>query len=673
MRRLLPISLPLVLALGASGPAHAAWLPDGVLVSGNSLGGGHLLANRAESGGWFVAWRSRAPAPSTDDYNLRLQRILDDGSIAPGWPANGVLVCEALGDRYPAGIVPDGLGGVVIGWNDARHWPAPNGWDIYLQRILPDGSIAPGWPANGLAAVASPNSEWLGDLEATPTHDIVLAWHTGSGAPQYSQGDPGPKSVHTVTRDGVAAPGWPPNGRIIDPLTRPDPPHLASDDSGGWFVAWADSHAANLNSTTAIRVDSLGLPHPEFGSATRRVAVPGGAVGLIPDGSGGVMIALADWRLRPVGYSAFPYMDVYTQHIGPDGAPLPGWPLDAKPICTEYFTQQDIQIIADGAGGAFMAWEDSRNIDSTASDIYVVRITGNGDPAPGWPLAGLRVARNIQPEWEPRIVANGLGGVYVSWVEYLPPYRVRAQHLLANGQVHPNWPPGGRFVTTAAHSTAGAVLAPAGSGNALICWSDGRQSAPGYYCLLLSDEDITAVQVALARLEATPDRVRLEWYASGDPIGVVTLERRSESSGWSARATLAPDGTGRIAFEDREVTPGSRWAYRLAYLDGDTPVTTPETWVDVPAAFELSLTGFRPNPLTTSAWSVEFSLAQRGPGALEVFDVAGRRVARHDLAGFAPGRHQLRLDPAASWRSGVYWVRLSHSGRSFTARGVVAQ
>jgi hypothetical protein len=590
-----------------------------------------------------------------------------------------VLVYEGTGYRWLAGLIPDGAGGAVLAWNDGRDWPTPTSWDVYVQRILPDGSVAPGWPPGGRAVAASPSSDWMDlfpsgtGLARSPTGGIFVAWHTGSAGDPSDSGAPGTKHFIEYDLGGTVAAGWPAEGRSIPGIFIPLGPIVTGDGSGGWFLAWNDSLGLDLNESWIMGVDSVGLPRTEFAAGPTRASTLGGVVGLVSDVSGGALLALTDMRLCPPGRNPFPYMDVYAQHVGADGEPLPGWPLDAKPVCTEYFVQQDIRIISDGSGGAYMAWEDNRNIDSTASDIYVQRITGAGDPAPGWPVAGLRVALSAQPDWGPEIVADGTGGVYLAYEEYVPPYRARAQHLMCNGQVHPNWPLGGKFITATPHLTGGPMLAPASGGNAFVAWGRNETGSPSIYCSLLSDEDITAVLVSLARVEATPEVVRLEWFASGDPLGVVTVERRSESSPWFALRSITPDGSGRIVMEDRDVAPGSRWAYRLAYRDGETPVTTPEAWVDVPAAFELSLTGFRPNPLTTSAWSVEFSLAQRGPGALEVFDVAGRRVARHDLAGFDPGRHLLRLDPAASWRAGVYWVRLSHSGRSFTARGVVAQ
>lgn len=73
-----------------------------------------------------------------------------------------------------------------------------------------------------------------------------------------------------------------------------------------------------------------------------------------------------------------------------------------------------------------------------------------------------------------------------------------------------------------------------------------------------------------------------------------------------------------------------------------------------------------PNPFSI-ATAVGFELGAAGPVALEVFDVAGRRVWA-DYAEFAPGHHQVtwrgtRLD-ATALPNGIYFYRLT------TAQGV---
>jgi endonuclease/exonuclease/phosphatase family metal-dependent hydrolase len=84
-----------------------------------------------------------------------------------------------------------------------------------------------------------------------------------------------------------------------------------------------------------------------------------------------------------------------------------------------------------------------------------------------------------------------------------------------------------------------------------------------------------------------------------------------------------------------------------------------------------------PNPVSF-ATSVRFDLARPGPARLEVFDLAGRRVASLADREFAPGRYTLRWNPTdasgARLGSGLYFVRLSVPGqRPDVARVVLAR
>ena len=66
--------------------------------------------------------------------------------------------------------------------------------------------------------------------------------------------------------------------------------------------------------------------------------------------------------------------------------------------------------------------------------------------------------------------------------------------------------------------------------------------------------------------------------------------------------------------------------------------------------------------------SVAFSLLDAGPARLEVFDLAGRRVADREVGALGAGRHVL---PLGRFAPGVYLVRLSQGSRSATIRTAV--
>jgi hypothetical protein len=192
----------------------------------------------------------------------------------------------------------------------------------------------------------------------------------------------------------------------------------------------------------------------------------------------------------------------------------------------------------------------------------------------------------------------------------------------------------------------------------------------------LSDEVVwdgtTPVALSLLNADATAERVMLTWQGTGAGALEATVERRTETTDWQAIGAALAAGPDRLRFEDSTVVPGTRHGYRLAYVEGgETRLTTP-AWVEVPERFALALEGFQPNPARSGA-NIAFTLPSSGRLQLEVVDVTGRRVFRKRLDDLGAGRHTVRLDAGRALAPGVYLIRLTHGGRTITARGVIVQ
>ncbi len=81
----------------------------------------------------------------------------------------------------------------------------------------------------------------------------------------------------------------------------------------------------------------------------------------------------------------------------------------------------------------------------------------------------------------------------------------------------------------------------------------------------------------------------------------------------------------------------------------------------------LAIDEVRPNP-STSLPGIVYSLDGWTPARLELVDVAGRAILARDLGSPGPGRHELSLGSATPPPPGIYWARLSQSGRSVTTK-----
>ena len=115
---------------------------------------------------------------------------------------------------------------------------------------------------------------------------------------------------------------------------------------------------------------------------------------------------------------------------------------------------------------------------------------------------------------------------------------------------------------------------------------------------------------------------------------------------------------------------GTRYAYRLAYSAGDSEVTTPEVWVDVPVRVFFALDGLQPNPAVDDV-VVSFSLPSAELARLEMFDLAGRRVLEREVGSLGAGTQRLNLSHGVRLPAGVYSLRLIQGERRAVARAVV--
>ena len=184
----------------------------------------------------------------------------------------------------------------------------------------------------------------------------------------------------------------------------------------------------------------------------------------VPDGAGGAIVV---WQEGWTGS-----YDIYMHHVLSDGTLDQSIPPDGRPLCAAAGWQTAPSVVSDGAGGAIVTWADDRN---GASDIYALRFSASGEPAPGWGGAGLLVCAAGNPQLQPTIASDMAGGAIVSWHdERSSNWDIYAQRVLASGVVDPNWPTNGRGVCVAPGHQVGPRVVSDGTGGALIVWQDPR-------------------------------------------------------------------------------------------------------------------------------------------------------------------------------------------------------
>jgi hypothetical protein len=652
-RTVVSVAVAFVTALLVCDRASANWPADGVVLCGACRARGELIASDG-AGGAFVVWTDERNSPTGVNDDIYLQRVTASGAISLGWPADGLAVCLAPGIQGAEYISPDGFGGVIVAWRDYRNAiPGGTGSDIYAQRVLANGTIATGWQVDGTPVTLAPEDQ---------VSPVVLGDGNGGAFFTWDEEYASQPDVHAqrLAPDGTVAPSWPPGGfTVCSAAGLQAGAGLTRDGTGGFFVMWQDlrdgTPAVYAGGVTAAGQLSPGWPQNGIRIVANRYQR-----GLVADGTGGAYLSCATaGSLYDANY--------YLQRFTGTGAIAPGWPDGGALVCQAPDERVGLRMEPDVAGGALLVWSDYR--DHFDDDIYALRMRSDGTRDPTWPANGLAVTNNTALDDYPDLAPDGAGGAYLCWDQYSSATgdRLLIQHLTSAGSVAPGWPSTGLVVPSDVVSLYPHIVAD-GVGGAIVTWCDryGHTRA-----LRLAADGPVVVGVSLVSAEAEPDRARLTWFTAEGSSPLATVERRTETSEWEPLGTITANGSGQLQYEDRAVTPGSRYAYRLSYADGAATAYSAETWVTIPAP-RFALRGLTPNPSYGDP-VVAFSLLGAEPATLELFDLAGRHVVSREVGSLGAGVQSVRLEGRGRLPAGIYTVRLRQGARVATTRAVVVR
>jgi hypothetical protein len=388
-----------------------------------------------------------------------------------------------------------------------------------------------------------------------------------------------------VTALGV--PVWAPDG-VPAGLTpaHQENPELIADGARGAILTWDDFGAR----VYAQRLDSTGVRQWPLPGAVLCDSVGGTRVGtsIVTDGAGGAIVA---WG--PDTRPGSPSGDLFAQRVNSSGAPQ--WSANGIALCALPVAKSSPRSVADGAGGAFVAWSDFRaGANATA---FAKRIAGNAATVAGWGAAGnaagamKTLANHVDP------VADGSGGVLLAWDDDATTglfsdttATVFAQHLTGAGAIAAGWPIQGIAVCAAPHEQSESAFIPDGAGGGLVDWLDYRTWNGNFF----------------------------------DPVSLMYVARVS--------------GNGGLVDVPR-VNPGANLAVRVLGNPARGAVTAE---VDLPAG----------GP----------------PGDVALLDVTGRIRERTPLDASARGTVRLRFNAAGGLPPGLYFVRAVRGGRVAVSR-----
>jgi hypothetical protein len=244
-------------------------------------------------GGAFFAWLDQRE-PAADLY---VQHIHAAGVVAPGWPAEGVIVCSAPGERYSPYLTLDGAGGVVVVWRDERS----GAMRVFAHRVRADGILAPGIPADGRQLPSGDLSDVLANLASDGQGGCFVARY--GQTPSFDKFS----RLHRLDASLQPRPGWPAEGIALNPVAAATGAvGLAPDGSGGAFVTFRNGNGAVApEGLYAQHFASDGSVAPGWSGSGHLLSATGQYSEIVRSGSG----AIAAWSDSAV----------YAQRIVPDG------------------------------------------------------------------------------------------------------------------------------------------------------------------------------------------------------------------------------------------------------------------------------------------------------------------------------------------------------------------
>ncbi len=191
------------------------------------------------SGGAIIVWSDNRAGR----YDVYAQRIDAAGTVI--WPQDGVALCSADGDQGEAYLVPDGAGGAIVMWTDARG----DEYDIFAQRIDANGTIL--WAADGIPVCSASGPQIMACMVSDGAGGAIIAWD--DGRTQVPAGD--------IFAQRIAGNGsllWPAEGVgvCVAPSTQ-NGCRIASDGAGGAIVIWMDNRSPGQG-IYAQRIDANG-------------------------------------------------------------------------------------------------------------------------------------------------------------------------------------------------------------------------------------------------------------------------------------------------------------------------------------------------------------------------------------------------------------------------------
>lgn len=429
------------------------WQPNGVLISGAGGVLGTPAITTDGAAGAILAWSDCQEATGCDVF---AQRISAAGQVQ--WAANGVALSHAPGDQVDPLIVSDGVGGALVAWTDDR-----SGADaaVFAQHVTMAGSVL--WASGGLTVTAGVGDRVLGALVADGAGGAFVLWE------QARANDAVDTDLFAQRLAGDGAWYWSMPVTVTAAAGEQYGPQAAADGSGGVIVTWGDLRQPSAPNVYAQRITANGVAL--WATDGVPVSVDSGRQSpparLAADGAGGAWVVWQDFRLYA------PRSDVYMQRLSATGQRE--WDDDRAIVADPNLDAAATALLSDGSGGVIVLAKTTSGVTLDA-DVLAQRVGSNGQPL--WGSTPLNLTPWSGRQLDAVGVADGLGGAYVAWTDLGSDIDVWAQHLGADGSLW--WAGHGVAVATSTGDQKNLAAVSDGQFGLIVGWQDNRNDPDSF-------------------------------------------------------------------------------------------------------------------------------------------------------------------------------------------------
>ena len=543
-----------------NGAGNAVWSVATTGLSLTSSAGNYIDQVISDgNGGAFISWE-------TEDGTQLVQHINSAGAKA--WGATGVSLSTTGFGGY---ICSDGNGGIIITWSDFRGDLDDERPQAFVQRVNSSGTVQ--WTAGGI-----------------PVENAA-----------------GFSSPFGIISDGAG-------GAIIS-IT--DTRNSNYDDENDLFDN-LDVYAQRINASGNVVWTAAGLPVCTYARSQ------GGGYGgqytyIVPDGSGGAVIAWDDYRNDPNnGYEA-PYNDdVFCQRINASGTAL--WAANGVALSTGSNDQYGVSLMPDGTGGAVATWFD----DGATYAIYTQKINGSG--VVQWTAGGKVVVSDVTSINSYTASPDATNSsMLVTWETNGGD--IKAQNInVSDGALA--WGSTGTLVCGRSDYQSEPAITHNGGAGAIISWTDDRNNTTtsDIYANRVQANGTLPLTLITFEAQLINKDVLLQWNTSSEQsTSHFDIERSTDGNNFSVIGNVNAAGnsssTIKYSFPDNDPAAGNNF-YRLKMIDLDGHFSYSKTIV-IKLANATSLSLY-PNPAKNTLY-----LHRSGDdenALIQIVDLAGKKV-----------------------------------------------